>query len=96
MDLGSTFTKAAAVDLGTGKLLGTADHRTTLDSDVMAGVAAVAGELAGVAAEPVMLVCSSAGGGLRLAVVGYEPEISAEAGHRAALSGPDPAKDTTA
>jgi hypothetical protein len=33
-----------------------------------------------------VLACSSAGGGLRLAVVGYEELISAEAGHRAALS----------
>ena len=32
------------------------------------------------------MACSSAGGGLRLAVVGYEELISAEAGHRAALS----------
>jgi uncharacterized protein (TIGR01319 family) len=32
------------------------------------------------------VACSSAGGGLRLAVVGYEELISAEAGHRAALS----------
>jgi uncharacterized protein (TIGR01319 family) len=31
------------------------------------------------------VACSSAGGGLRLAVVGYEELISAEAGHRAAL-----------
>ena len=40
---------------------------------------------AGFADTPV-LACSSAGGGLRLAVVGYEQLISAEAGHRAALS----------
>jgi uncharacterized protein (TIGR01319 family) len=33
-----------------------------------------------------VIACSSAGGGLRLAVVGYEELISAEAGHRAALS----------
>ena len=33
-----------------------------------------------------MRACSSAGGGLRLAVVGYEELISAEAGQRAALS----------
>ncbi len=33
-----------------------------------------------------MLICSSAGGGLRLAVVGYEAEVTAEAGHRVGLS----------
>ncbi len=32
------------------------------------------------------LVCSSAGGGLRLAVVGYEEEVTAHAGHRVGLS----------
>ena len=31
-------------------------------------------------------VCSSAGGGLRLAVVGYEQLVTAEAGHRVGLS----------
>jgi len=85
VDIGSTYTKAAAVDLSTGKLLGIADHRTTIESDVMIGVEAVRRKLAGFAA-PVVRICSSAGGGLRLAVVGYEREISAEAGHRAALS----------
>ncbi len=86
MDLGSTFTKAAVVDLRTGWLLGTAEHATTLDPDVMTGIRAVQHELVSLAADPTQLVCSSAGGGLRLAVVGYEREISAEAGHRAALS----------
>ncbi|EWC64634.1 Protein mutL [Actinokineospora spheciospongiae] len=40
---------------------------------------------AGGAVVPVLL-CSSAGGGLRLAVVGQERLVSAEAGHRVALS----------
>jgi len=86
VDLGSTYTKAAAVDLATGALLGTADHPTTLEPDVMVGFDAVRRELADVAPDPLVLACSSAGGGLRLAVVGYEREISAEAGQRAALS----------
>ncbi len=86
VDIGSTYTKAVAVDLSSGRLLGTADHPTTIESDVLVGLDAVRRELAGCAADPQLLVCSSAGGGLRLAVVGYEREISAEAGHRAALS----------
>lgn len=87
VDVGSTFTKACAVDLLTGALLGTAEHPTTIDSDVMAGISAVRAATPAGAALPVeMLVCSSAGGGLRLAVVGYERLISAEAGQRAALS----------
>ena len=81
VDIGSTYTKAALVDLATGDLLATAQAATTLD-DVVTGVLAAT---AGFADAPV-IACSSAGGGLRLAVVGYEELISAEAGHRAALS----------
>jgi uncharacterized protein (TIGR01319 family) len=81
VDIGSTYTKAALVELPTGRLLATAQAPTTLD-DVVTGVLAATADVADV---PV-LACSSAGGGLRLAVVGYEELISAEAGHRAALS----------
>ncbi|TQN38172.1 uncharacterized protein (TIGR01319 family) [Blastococcus colisei] len=81
VDIGSTFTKAALVDPATGHLLATAQAPTTLD-DVVTGVLAAT---AGFPEAPVV-ACSSAGGGLRLAVVGYEQLISAEAGHRAALS----------
>jgi uncharacterized protein (TIGR01319 family) len=80
VDIGSTWTKAALVDPVTGELRATRQAPTT-PGDVVAGVlAATAGWSAPVRA------CSSAGGGLRLAVVGYEELISAEAGHRAALS----------
>ncbi|MEU2348409.1 glutamate mutase L [Modestobacter sp. NPDC049651] len=80
VDIGSTWTKAALVEHGTGRLLATRQAPTTPD-DVVAGVlAATDGWAAPVRA------CSSAGGGLRLAVVGYEELISAEAGHRAALT----------
>ena len=84
VDVGSTFTKAALVDLADGALLGTATHATTLGSDVMDGVDAVRAELTAQAATT--LACSSAGGGLRLAVVGYERVVTAEAGHRVGLS----------
>jgi uncharacterized protein (TIGR01319 family) len=81
VDIGSTYTKAALVEVGTGELLDTAQAPTTLD-DVVTGVLTAT---AGFPDAPV-LACSSAGGGLRLAVVGYEELISAEAGHRAALT----------
>jgi uncharacterized protein (TIGR01319 family) len=81
VDIGSTWTKAALVDVGSGELIGTAQSPTTLD-DVVRGVLAATADWHGA---PV-LACSSAGGGLRLAVVGYEELISAEAGARAALS----------
>jgi uncharacterized protein (TIGR01319 family) len=87
-DVGSTFTKVAAVDLQRGELVATATHPTTVDSDVLCGLDAAVAEalgLAGASASSVD-VCSSAGGGLRLAVVGYETLVTAEAGHRVGLS----------
>jgi len=82
-DVGSTFTKVAAVGLDTASLLATAEHRTTVDSDVLHGLDAA---LATVPPGETLDVCSSAGGGLRLAVVGYEELVTAEAGHRVGLS----------
>ncbi len=91
VDVGSTFTKGVAVDLTDGALVATASHPTTLPTDssgdVMDGVRAVTSQLeivSGTAAQT--LGCSSAGGGLRLAVVGYERAVTAEAGHRVGLS----------
>jgi len=85
LDVGSTYTKGAAVDVPSGTLLASAEHPTTSDSDVLRGLDAVVAQLGGTRHSR-LLACSSAGGGLRLAVVGYEREISAEAGRRVALS----------
>jgi uncharacterized protein (TIGR01319 family) len=82
LDVGSTWTKGALVSAD-GALLGTAQHETT-PPEVMNGVAAVTTALQASSAE--VLACSSAGGGLRLAVVGQERLVSTEAGHRVALS----------
>ena len=70
VDVGSTFTKGVLVDAGTGDVLGTASSPTTVTTDVMDGVDAVRSALAGHGEPDGVLVCSSAGGGLRLAVVG--------------------------
>jgi uncharacterized protein (TIGR01319 family) len=83
VDVGSTFTKAVVVDDG-GRLLATADHRTTSDDDVLVGLDNAV-KATGVEPDEV-LVCSSAGGGLRLAVVGYETLVTAQAGYRVGLS----------
>lgn len=84
VDVGSTFTKAALVDTSSGRLVATGAHRTTVGSDVLHGLdAAVAAT--GHTPDGV-LVCSSAGGGLRLAVIGYERLVTAQAGHRVGLS----------
>src|SRR5437899_13048660 len=88
-DVGSTFTKVAVVDLDSGDLLATASHPTTVDTDVLRGLDAATEKglyEAGVERVDETYVCSSAGGGLRLAVVGYESLVTAEAGHRVGLT----------
>ena len=94
VDFGSTFTKAALVDLDSGDLLAHASHPTTLPDaagvgDVLDGydvclARLVAQDERAVGAD--VLACSSAGGGLRVAVVGNEELVTAEAGRRVALS----------
>ena len=66
-----------------------AAHPTTLTPDVLVGLEAVRRELVTLVPDlevDDVLVCSSAGGGLRLAVVGYERAVTAEAGYRVGLS----------
>ncbi|MEH1165015.1 glutamate mutase L [Micromonospora sp. CPCC 205539] len=87
-DVGSTYTKVAVVDLAAGVLVGAAAAPTTVGSDVLHGLdAAVTAATAGLGARDVpWYVCSSAGGGLRLAVVGFEALVTAQAGRRVGLS----------
>jgi len=89
LDVGSTWTKAVLVHPD-GALAGFAEHPTTTD-DVLAGMdaavrAVCAAGPSGASAEPELLACSSAGGGLRLAVVGSERLTTTEAAHRVACS----------
>jgi len=89
VDFGSTFTKALLVDLADGTIVKGAEHQTTIDTDVLEGYDVCLAEL--VTADPragvaEVLACSSAGGGLRIAVVGNEELVTAEAGRRVALS----------
>ena len=89
VDFGSTFTKAALVDLREGRLVATAEHRTTIDTDVLDGWRACRSRLVAAdarAADAPVRACSSAGGGLRIGVVGNEDLVTAEAGRRVALS----------
>ncbi len=89
VDFGSTFTKASLVDVDEGRILASASHPTTIDTDVLDGFAACRTALAGSdprAAGAPVLACSSAGGGLRIAVLGNEELVTAEAGRRVALS----------
>lgn len=90
VDVGSTFTKGVLVDTAATDpdrvVVGVAAHPTTVATDVMDGLEAVCRALTSHGPGPDTLVCSSAGGGLRIAVVGQEREVSSEAGRRVALS----------
>ncbi len=89
VDFGSTFTKAALVDGLEGRLVATVEHPTTLRTDVMDGFDRCLEQLTALdrrARDAERLACSSAGGGLRIAVVGNEALVTAEAGRRVALS----------
>jgi uncharacterized protein (TIGR01319 family) len=88
VDFGSTFTKAVLLDPSDGSLLAAASVPTTTGTDVLDGYRSICQTIAaaGFPAADEVLACSSAGGGLRLAVVGYERSVTAEAGHRVGLS----------
>jgi len=82
VDFGSTFTKLALVDGGTGALLGTSQHPTTIDTDVFEGYDAAlsaALESAGVSGVDRVLAASSAAGGLRMIAVGLVDDLTASA-----------------
>jgi uncharacterized protein (TIGR01319 family) len=88
-DFGSTYTKVVIVDASDGSLAARGWTLTSIETDVMDGLAAVLEtleeELRPVSLDYV-LACSSAAGGLRLGVVGLEEDLTAEAGRKAALS----------
>ena len=88
VDFGSTFTKAVLLDPADGVLLAAASVPTTIATDVLDGYRSICQSLVTAGSPPAdeVLACSSAGGGLRLAVVGYERSVTAEAGHRVGLS----------
>ena len=88
VDFGSTFTKAVLLDPADGSPLVSAEVPTTVSTDVLDGYRWICETIAaqGFPAADEVLACSSAGGGLRLAVVGYERSVTAEAGHRVGLS----------
>jgi len=78
VDFGSTFTKAVLLNPADGALLAAASVPTTLRTDVLDGYRSICQTLAAAGHPPAaeVLACSSAGGGLRLAVVGYERSVT--------------------
>ncbi len=88
VDFGSTFTKATAVDLESGTLLGRAQAWTTVETDVCEGLSAALAALeaqTGPLEFAARYACSSAAGGLRMIVSGLVPALTAEAARRASL-----------
>lgn len=89
IDIGSTYTKATAVDLDTVELKAKAKSITTVWEDVNIGVSKVLKEIEsqGVDIDNVKyrLACSSAAGGLGMVAIGLVPDLTAEAAKRATL-----------
>ncbi|MDP4109496.1 MAG: methylaspartate mutase accessory protein GlmL [Bacillota bacterium] len=88
IDFGSTYTKVTAVDIDGERLLGTASAYTTADADIINGLAnalSVLENKTGKIEYAEKYACSSAAGGLRMAVCGLVPELTAEAARLASL-----------
>jgi uncharacterized protein (TIGR01319 family) len=87
VDFGSTYTKASLVDLGDGRLIASVAQPTTPD-DLRGGLRQVLEQLgdADVLDDAIIVACSSAGGGLRVAVAGLEEDLTVRAGRYAAMS----------
>jgi uncharacterized protein (TIGR01319 family) len=87
VDFGSTFTKGVLLT-DDGSVIGsdaTVTTGTQRRGDILDGYRTLRSVLE-VPDDAVVHACSSAGGGLRLAVVGYERTVTAQAGHRVGLS----------
>jgi uncharacterized protein (TIGR01319 family) len=87
VDIGSTYTKACLVGLADGRLMATAAHPTT-PQDLREGLGHVLERLdnADAVRDALVIACSSAGGGLRVAVAGLEEDLTVRAGRYAAMS----------
>jgi uncharacterized protein (TIGR01319 family) len=91
IDFGSTFTKVTAVDLDEEKVVGVSHATSTVTEDIMVGLQACLEGLKGNnqkldnSAARIKLGCSSAAGGLRLAVIGLVPNLTVKAAGLAAL-----------
>ncbi len=92
VDIGSTYTKLAAIDCDKREIIGTAQAFTTIETDVMTGFEnALAlltekreGNLCADFKYDDLLVCSSAAGGLKMVALGLVPDLTAKAARTAA------------
>jgi len=89
IDFGSTFTKLTLIDLDAQRIVGRIQSPSTVDTDIMLGLNAALNSLNESRKEELTyqykLACSSAAGGLRMVAIGLVPELTVEAGKRAAL-----------
>jgi len=91
VDFGSTYTKAVAFDIDEERIIGQGLSESTVSSDIAIGLKSALQQLESNAQQKctkeatMRLACSSAAGGLRLAVVGLVPNLSLKAGRMAAL-----------
>jgi uncharacterized protein (TIGR01319 family) len=91
IDFGSTFTKGVVFDLENNEIAAQSRTFSTVSSDVMEGLETLEAQLRlqspGYKLEDsICLACSSAAGGLRMVVIGLIPEMTVEAGCKAAYN----------
>ena len=88
VDIGSTYTKLTAVNLDRADIIGSAQHYTTVDTDVRIGyekALKLLMEKTGVSDYKRIYACSSAAGGLKMAAIGLVEELTVEAAKRVCL-----------
>ena len=89
IDIGSTFTKACAIDLENEELIASVISPSTVNTDVCEGIDDVIDLLNKAIHKKIAythrLASSSAAGGLRMVVVGLVPDLTSEAGRLSAL-----------
>lgn len=91
IDFGSTYTKVVAIDLNEERIIGQGRSASTVTTDITTGLKWALEKLETTSQTKCVeesrfrLACSSAAGGLRLAVIGLVPNLSLNAGRYAAL-----------
>ena len=89
IDFGSTFTKLVLIDFDAERIVSRTQSPSTVDTDIMLGLNTALDHLNQSQGQELTfrhkLACSSAAGGLRMVTIGLVPELTVEAGKRAAL-----------
>lgn len=88
IDFGSTYTKITAVDINKEEIIGTASSYTTIDTDINYGLNNALKDLENTVGKikfDKYFACSSAAGGLKMAVSGLVEKVTAQAAKEASL-----------